>query len=122
MAETSRTRDALCCIMTGMLFDGRKAAEMGLVDEAVPKEELRDRVRALADVVLEKSPAVLKGAKDAFKSVRQFDWDLSEDYRISKQEQVGYVEGEEREEGFRHYLDEKTFKPGLGVFKRSPKE
>jgi trans-feruloyl-CoA hydratase/vanillin synthase len=63
VAETLRTRDALYYIMTGELFDGRKAAEMGLVNEAVPKEELRDRVRALADVLLEKRPAVLKGGQ-----------------------------------------------------------
>jgi enoyl-CoA hydratase/carnithine racemase len=28
--------------MTGELFDGRKAAELGLVNEAVPKEKLRE--------------------------------------------------------------------------------
>jgi trans-feruloyl-CoA hydratase/vanillin synthase len=48
--------------MTGQLFDGRKAAEIGLGNEVVPKEKLRERVRELADVLLEKRPAVLKGA------------------------------------------------------------
>jgi enoyl-CoA hydratase/carnithine racemase len=43
-------------MMTGQLFDSRKAAEMGLVDEAVPKERLRECVRELADVLPEKSP------------------------------------------------------------------
>ena len=60
LAETMRSRDALYYIMTGQLFDGRKAAEMGLVNEAVPKEKLRERVRELADVLLEKSPDVMK--------------------------------------------------------------
>jgi trans-feruloyl-CoA hydratase/vanillin synthase len=122
LAETMKSRDALYYIMTGELFDGRKAAEMGLVNEAVPKEKLRERVRKLADVLLEKSPAVLKGAKDAFKRVQQLDWDLSEDYLISKQEQLWFVAGEEREEGFKQFLDDKTFKPGLGMYKRPPKK
>jgi trans-feruloyl-CoA hydratase/vanillin synthase len=122
LAETMRTRDALYYIMTGQLFDGRKAAEMGLVNEAVPKEKLGERVRELADVLLEKSPAVLKGAKDAFKRVQQLDWDLSEDYLISKQEQLWFVAGEEREEGFKQFLDDKTFKPGLGMYKRPQKK
>jgi trans-feruloyl-CoA hydratase/vanillin synthase len=87
VAETMRTRVALYYIMTGELFDGRKAAEMGLVNEVVPKEKLRERVRELADSLLEKSLAVLKGTKDAFKRVLQLDWDLSEDYLISKREQ-----------------------------------
>jgi 1,4-dihydroxy-2-naphthoyl-CoA synthase len=122
LAEAMRTRDALYYIMTGELFDGRKAAEVGLVNEAVPKEKLRERVRELADVLLEKSPAVLKGAKDAFKRVQQLDWDMSEDYLISKQEQLWFVAGEEREEGFRQFPDEKSFKPGLGMYKRPPRK
>jgi len=122
LAETIRSRDALYYIMTGELFDGRKAAEMGLVNEAVPREKLRARVRELADVLLEKSPAVLKGAKDAFKRVQQLDWDMSEDYLISKQEQLWYVAGEEREEGFKQFLDDKSFKPGLGMYKRPAKK
>lgn len=118
VAETMRTRDALYYIMTGELFDGRKAAEMGLVNEAVPREKLRERVRKLADVLLEKSPEVLKAAKEAFKRVQHLDWDLSEEYLISKQEQLWFVAGEEREEGFKQFLDDKTFKPGFGMYKR----
>lgn len=120
--ETMRTRDGLYYVMTGELFDGRKAAEMGLVNEAVPKEKLRERVRELADVLLEKSPAVLKAAKDAFKRVQNLDWDMSEEYLISKQEQLWFVAGDEREEGFKQFLDDKTYKPGLGIYKRPPKK
>ena len=122
VAETMRSRDALYYIMTGELFDGRKAAEMGLVNEAVPLEKLRQRVRELADVLLEKSPEVLKAAKDAFKRVQHLDWDLSEEYLITKQEQLWFLAGEEREEGFKQFLDDKTYKPGLGVYKRPPKK
>jgi trans-feruloyl-CoA hydratase/vanillin synthase len=121
VAETMRYRDAIYYIMTGELFDGKKAAEMGLVNEAVPLEKLRDRVRELADVLLQKSPEVLKAAKDAFKRVQHMDWDLSEDYLITKQEQLWFLAGEEREEGFRQFLDDKTYKPGLGVYRRPPR-
>jgi len=48
--------------MTGEVFDGRKAAELGLVNEAAPQEKLRERVRAMAEVLLEKSPEVLEEA------------------------------------------------------------
>lgn len=122
VAETMRTRDGLYYVMTGELFDGRKAAEMGFVNEAVPKEMLRERVRELADVLLEKSPEVLKAAKDAFKRVQHLDWDLSEEYLITKQEQLWFLAGEEREEGFKQFLDDKTYKPGLGMYKRSSKK
>ncbi|MCX6071989.1 MAG: p-hydroxycinnamoyl CoA hydratase/lyase [Chloroflexi bacterium] len=122
MAEMMPSRAALYYIMTGESFDGRKAAELGLVTEAVPREKLRERVRAIADVLLEKGPEVVKGAKDAFKRVQDLDWDTSEDYLISKQEQLWFIAGDEREQGFKQFLDDKTFKPGLGMYKRSPKK
>jgi trans-feruloyl-CoA hydratase/vanillin synthase len=122
MAEMMPSRAALYYIMTGELFDGRKAAELGLVTEAVPREKLRERVRAIADVLLEKGPEVVKGAKDAYKRVMDLDWDTSEDYLISKQEQLWFIAGDEREQGFRQFLDDKTYKPGLGMYKRSSKK
>ncbi len=122
VAETMRVRDALYYIMTGKLFDGRKAADMGLVNEAVPLAQLRQRTRELADILLEKGPAVLKQAKDAFKRVRLLDWETSEDYLISKQEQLWFIAGGEREEGFKQFLDDKSYKPGLGVYKKPTKD
>ena len=32
------------------------------------------------------------------------------------------VAGEEREAGFKQFLDDKTYKPGLGMYKRPPKK
>jgi len=42
-------RQSLNYAMTGKPFDGRKAAEIGLVTFAVPKDKLRDEVTALAE-------------------------------------------------------------------------
>ena len=41
-----------------------------------------------------------------------------EDYLISNQEQLWFVAGGERQEGFKQFLDDKTYKPGLGMYKR----
>jgi len=118
VADTMSTRNGLYYVMTGKLFDGRKAAAMGLVNESVPLAELRQRTRELCDVLLEKDPHVLKAAKDAFKRVQGLPWDLAEDYLVSKQEQLLSFAGHAREEGFKQFLDEKTYKPGLGVYKK----
>jgi len=48
-------RDCLYYIMTGETFDGKRAKEMGLVNDAVPKDQLRERVRKLARTLLEKN-------------------------------------------------------------------
>ena len=118
VAETMRHRDALYYVMTGLTFDGRKAAAMGLVNEAVPKARLRERTRELADVLLQKDPAVLKAAKDAFKRTSDLPWDTSEDYLTAKQEQLWLIGGHARQEGLKQFLDEKSFRPGLGPYQR----
>ena len=48
VASVMGQRDTMYYIMTGETFDGRKAASMGLVNEAVPRAELRARVQKLA--------------------------------------------------------------------------
>ena len=46
VAQVMSQRDALYYIMTGETFDGRKAAAMGLVNEAVPLSDLRARTQS----------------------------------------------------------------------------
>ena len=75
VASVMNQRDALYYTMTGEPFSGRKAAEMGLVNEAVPKAKLRPRVRELAKNLLGKNPTVLRTAKHACRRVRSMDWD-----------------------------------------------
>ena len=119
VAEVMRHRDALYYIMTGEVFDGRKAAAMGLVNEAVPLADLPARVRAIADVLLEKNPVTLKAAKDTFKRVRNMPWDASDDYIYAKLEQMLLLDNSHgRDEGLKQFLDDKTYRPGLGAYKK----
>ena len=117
VALTMRHRDALFYMMTGITFDGKKAAAMGIVNESVPLARLRERVREIADILLEKNPNVLKAAKDAFRRCRDLPWEASEDYLISKQEQLWYIDGQARKEGMKQFLDDKTYRPGLGTYR-----
>ena len=66
LAEVMSYRNALYYIMTGETFNGQKAAEMGLVNESVPREKLRERTLEVAGSLLEKSPIVVGAAKIAF--------------------------------------------------------
>jgi enoyl-CoA hydratase/carnithine racemase len=45
-----------------------EALRIGLVDEVVPHDQLMDRVRQVAAVIAEKSPAALQFIKDAVKA------------------------------------------------------
>jgi trans-feruloyl-CoA hydratase/vanillin synthase len=115
VAMTMNWRDGLYYVMTGLPFGGQKAAQMGLVNESVPRAQLRARVRELADILMAKDPGVLKAAKDCFKRVRDLPLDVSEDYITAKLEQMFHINGmDARNEGIKAFLDDKTFKPGLG--------
>jgi trans-feruloyl-CoA hydratase/vanillin synthase len=119
LAETIGIRDALLYVMTGRTFDGRKAAEMRLVNWSTPRERLRDEVEALARELLEKNPVVLRAAKLGFKHAQTMSWETAEDYLYAKLEQSQFLDRERgREQGLAQFLDEKAIRPGLQTYKR----
>ena len=116
VAMTMNWRQSLYYIMTGLPFDGKKAAEVGLANESVPRDQLRKRTRELCDVLRSKDPDVLRSAKDCFERLRDMPLDASEDYITSKLEQLFHINGmQARNEGMKQFLEDKTVKPGLGT-------
>ncbi|MFM0074048.1 p-hydroxycinnamoyl CoA hydratase/lyase [Paraburkholderia sediminicola] len=119
MADTVGHRQALYYIMTGETFTGQEAAQMGLVNNSVPRAELREATRVLAGKLLQKNPVVLRAAKHGFKRCRELTWDQNEDYLYAKLDQAQLRDPEGgREEGLKQFLDEKAIKPGLQTYKR----
>jgi trans-feruloyl-CoA hydratase/vanillin synthase len=118
VAEVMCHRDALYYIMTGRPFDGRKAAEMRLVNEAVPLADLREHTRTLCSYLTDKNPTVMKAAKDTYKRSKLMPWDLSDDYIYAKLEQMQFIDKTGgRAKGLKQFLDDKTLKPGLSAYK-----
>jgi trans-feruloyl-CoA hydratase/vanillin synthase len=119
LADTVGHRKALELIMTGETFTGRQAAEMGLVNYAVPLSELRSTTVQLARKLLAKNPVVLRAAKHGFKRCRELTWEQSEDYLYAKLDQAQLRDPEHgREKGLKQFLDDKAIKPGLESYKR----
>jgi trans-feruloyl-CoA hydratase/vanillin synthase len=116
--ETIGYRNALYYTMTGENFNGRRAAEIGLVNEALPLAELRARVTAVARNLLEKNQTVLRGAKLAMKRTKYMDWEVSADYLYAKMAEALYLGGaDNRKNAMKAFLDDKTFKPGVEHYK-----
>jgi trans-feruloyl-CoA hydratase/vanillin synthase len=119
LADTVGHRKALEYIMTGDTFNGTQAAEMGLVNKAVPLEKLREETIALAKKLLDKNPVVLRAAKHGFKRCRELTWEQSEDYLYAKVDQAQLRDPEQgRQKGLKQFLDDKSIKPGLQAYKR----
>lgn len=120
VAGLVREREAMYYIMTGETFDGRRAAEIGLINEAVPRDQLRTRVEALARVLMDKNPVVLRTAKIAHRMAAEMSWEQGADYLMAKSDQATFRDPERgREQGMKQFLDEKTYRPGLGAYKRA---
>jgi feruloyl-CoA hydratase/lyase len=119
VAQLMSQRDALYYIMTGEAFYGRKAAAMNLVNEAVPLADLHKRTKELATMLMGKNPTVLRAAKTAYRRVRDMSYDDANDYLMAKNDQARFFDPERgREQGLKQFLDEKSFRPGLGGYKR----
>jgi trans-feruloyl-CoA hydratase/vanillin synthase len=113
-------RQAMYYIMTGETFDGRKAEQIGLVNFAVPKDQLEARVRTLADTLMKKNPHVLRACKVGYHYVRDMPWDMAAEYLAAKSDQTKYRDPEKgAEQGMKQFLDEKSYRPGLGAYDRS---
>jgi feruloyl-CoA hydratase/lyase len=120
ISELTSFRKAMYHAMTGENIDGKTAAEWGLVNEAIPADQLQARVTAVASVLLEKNPVALKAAKDAIRRVREMSsYDNAEDFLVRAQEAANSFDNDGRKEGMRQFIDDKTYKPGLGSYDRS---
>jgi trans-feruloyl-CoA hydratase/vanillin synthase len=119
VVEKMSQADALHCLMTGDTFDGKQAAAMRLVNQAVPLAQLRETTEALARKLLTKNPHVLSAIKLAYRHVKYMSWHESEEYLYAKAEQTYATDPERgRGKGMSQFLDEKSFRPGLGEYRR----
>ncbi|HEY5065942.1 MAG TPA: p-hydroxycinnamoyl CoA hydratase/lyase [Xanthobacteraceae bacterium] len=119
VAQTMNYRDAMYYAMTGDSFDGKQAKQMGFVNFSYPKDRLREETIKLAKKLMEKSPAAMRYTKEAIRAVRFMNEPQAADYLNAKSDALRYNDKESsREEGMKQFLDEKSYRPGYGHFKR----
>jgi trans-feruloyl-CoA hydratase/vanillin synthase len=119
IAQTLNFRDGMYYALTGDTFDGRKAADIGFVNFSFPKAKLKQETVKLAHKLMEKSPAVLRYTKEALRAVRFMNEPQASDYLNAKSDALRFVDKEDsRSQGMKQFLDEKTYRPGFGPFKR----
>jgi trans-feruloyl-CoA hydratase/vanillin synthase len=116
ITELTSFRRAMYHAMMGENVSGVQAAEWGLVNEAIPADQLKDRVVAVANVLLAKNATALRATKWAIRRVREMSYDNAQDYLIRAQEAANMFDGEGRKEATKQFIDDKAFKPGLGAY------
>lgn len=112
-------RHTLYYAVTGETFDGKRAVELGLVNFAVPLKDLRKKTIELAEKLMKLNPSVVRYTKDAVRSVRHMTAEQARDYLGSKQDSLSKNDKEIADKvGMKEFLDEKSYRPGLGPYKR----
>lgn len=119
VADLLSSRDAMYHALTGETINGKQAAAMRLVNESVPLAQLKGRVVEVANTLLTKNPVALKATKDAVRRVKEMTYDNAEDYLARAQEASNSFDNQGRKEGIRQFIDEKSYKPGLGAYDRA---
>ena len=118
VADTVLPRHALYLACLGEAFDGKEAVRIGMVNFAVPKDKVRQKTIELAEKLMAKSPAVLRGTKQAVRMVRSMSFDQSYDYLAAKYNEIKLLDKQDSyNAGLGQFLDQKSYKPTFEPFK-----
>jgi trans-feruloyl-CoA hydratase/vanillin synthase len=117
-ADAVLYRHALYYACLGDAFDGNEAARIGVVNFAYPQERLHAEVEKLAKKLMSKSPAALRGTKQAIRMVRQMGFAEAADYMQEKKQALRVGDPEQSyQTGLQQFLDKKSYKPVHEPFK-----
>lgn len=119
LTDTLLPRHAMYYAATGEPFNGKRAVEIGLINESVPRTELKAKTMELAGKLLKLNPAVVRYTKEAVRAVRRMGHEEARDYLGAKQDSMHKADKEIGEKvGMKEFLDSKSYRPGLGPYKR----
>jgi len=93
-------------IMLGLPFDGKVAAEIGLVTRVVPDERLLDVAIGVADTLSAKPPGALQACKRLLKRSQREQ--LEEAIRVENEEFASRVRSAEAKEAFTAFLEKRA--------------
>ena len=123
VVDTLCYRDALWYACTGEPFDGKQAADMKLINKAVPKEKLKEETVALAERLMQINPETLRATKQAIKQVKNMDYFQALDYLAAKATEISVRDKTDgRNKGIKQFIDDKTYRPGFGPYGKSSAE
>ena len=106
IGRTIHRKHAMEMALTGDLVPAAEAVRMGLINRAVPAEELRKATQALAEKIASRSAQGIRSGKEAF--YRQVEMPLEEAFRYANEAMLcGMTSSGDAEEGTRAFLEKR---------------
>ncbi len=96
---------AMRLVLTGELVDAERAREIGLVEEVVPAESLRERTLELARKIASRGPLALQAAKESILAARRMP--LDEGLKFERGWFALLFSTEDKDEGVRAFLEKR---------------
>jgi feruloyl-CoA hydratase/lyase len=114
-----RPREAVYYILTGDQFNGKRAAEIGLVTYSVPGVQLEQEVKKLVKKLCAKEPNALRACKEAYRdSLLIPDMDAALAYSTAKSDQLSFLQNNAwKDQGIKQFI-EGSYRPGKGPYKK----
>ena len=100
------SKAAMEMLLTGEMMDAERAAEIGLLNRAVPEEQLSDYTHGIAQTIAAKSSMTLRTGKEAF--YKQREMPLAEAYEYASSVMVDNLLKPDAEEGINAFFDKRT--------------
>lgn len=106
LSRNVSNKHAMEMLLTGDMTSATRAAEIGLVNYAVPAEDLRDTVMTMARKIASKSSMTLATGKRAFYTQREMP--LTEAYAYAAQVMVENMLARDAEEGINAFIEKRA--------------
>ena len=106
LSRNTANKHAMEMLLTGDMIPAARAAEIGLVNYAVPKDELRDATTEMARKIASKSSMTLATGKRAYYA--QAEMSLAEAYDYASQIMVENMLAHDAEEGIGAFIEKRA--------------
>ncbi|GIG56790.1 crotonase [Longispora fulva] len=111
-------KQALYYILTGDTMTGREAETYGLVNKAVPADQLDAETDRLVGLIVNKNPITLRLAKEVYERTTTLDLPAAIDYDQAKLWELSRLSGNEWINVALKQFEKRAYQPGLSTYKR----
>jgi trans-feruloyl-CoA hydratase/vanillin synthase len=111
-------KQALYYILTGATMTGKEAEQFGLVNKAVPADELDAATEKLVGRIVNKNPVTLRLAKEVYERTTHLDLPEAIDYDQAKLWELARLTSNEWINVALKQFEKRSYRPGLDTYKR----